>query len=265
MRRMAVGLTAGILVATLVLAACGSSNKSTTGSSATNSSSGGNGGSSSGGSNQYSQLVTQASKANVKVTYNDSSGKATTYAQDGHGKWSYTSGDSQTIYDGTNTISCSGTGSSASCTQISGGGGLGAGFVQAFTAVFAALANLPSTAVSSTSNSSQTIAGHDANCSTIKSSDFMSAIAGLASAAGKKVSGNASATVCLDKSTGWMLKFSTSDGTTTTDELTATSFGTSSDSDFTPPVTPQTMPTVTLPGGGTIPQYTLPNVSTPTT
>ena len=76
------------------------------------------------------------------------------------------------------------------------------------------------------------IAGRDASCATIDSSTF-----GALGAAFK-----GSYSVCIDKATGVMLRVKSSDGSGSSDDITATDFGDPSDDDFTPPATPVTIP-----------------------
>ena len=131
---------------------------------------------------------------------------------------------------------------------MGGGGAGGAGGVAAmFTGVFTALTTLSASAYGG-HTSSETIAGRDATCVTFKASDFapLAALAG-----GGSLGANASSTACADKKTGFALKFSTTDGSTTKEVLLATEFGASSSSDFNPPSTPQTLPSIGL--GTTVP------------
>lgn len=69
---------------------------------------------------------------------------------------------------------------------------------------------------------------------------------------------NDKATICIDKQSGFVVKLTATKKGKPQDDLTATAIGEPSDSDFTPPVTPQTIPQITIPGGGTIPGLTVP-------
>jgi hypothetical protein len=82
------------------------------------------------------------------------------------------------------------------------------------------------------STTSKSIAGRDAECATVDKNSL-----GVLGAA----IGNASYQVCVDKDTGVMLSSKSTDQSGKTDEITATDFGSPSDSDFTPPATPSTL------------------------
>ena len=255
----------GAIAATLLIAACGGSSKNN---------STGSGGSTGGGSDEFSQLTAKAKTADIKITYTSTDGKSQTYEQDGTGKTAFTTGDSTIIYDGTNSYSCSGTGADASCTQLPGSAAASAGaFVNALLPLYTGLKS----SVYGGHTSSDTIAGRDAKCVTFKESDY-AGLAGLAGGSGYDAS--ASATVCADSQTGFLLKFVATGNNKTTDYFVATAVDKSSASDFTPPVTPSTIPgsgstdttaagssdttAYTLPGGVTLPNgYTIP--TTPTT
>ncbi len=233
-----------LAAAAVMLAACGGSSKSNnaTGIGSNNGTTKPTGGNnnSNGGSDDFSKLVANASKAKIKITYADSDGKPLTIAQDGNGRSLYSSGDSLFINDGKNTYSCSGTAADQKCTQLpaaaGGAGNLGA----AFLTVFQGLTHLDKS-VYGGHVSSETIAGRDARCITFKASDF----AGLAALGNDKgYDPNAQATICVDKDTGFMLRFASKSSTENKQLFEATQVGEPSDSDFTPPVTPQTIPTI---------------------
>ena len=125
-----------------------------------------------------------------------------------------------------------------------------AGATAFFTTAYAGIAALNSSALGGES-SSQTIAGQDATCVTLKASN-----AGVLGSALSKLAGNPSLTTCVDKNTGVLLKYTGSSGDTTKTLFEATEYGESSPSDFEPPSTPVTtpsIPNITLPGGITIP------------
>jgi hypothetical protein len=242
-----------LVAATVVLAACGGSSKSNglNGVSNNGGTTKSGGGGNSGGNDEFSQLVANASKANIKITYNDQDGKPVTIAQDGHGKSSFSSGDSTFINDGKNSFSCSGTGTDQKCTQLPSAAASAGNLGTVFTSIFAGLTKLDKS-VYGGHVSSDTIAGRDARCITFKASDF----AGLA-ALGSDTKGydpNAEATICVDKSTGFLLRLSSKSSTEDTKLFEATHVGEASDSDFTPPVTPETIPNIT------IPNYTIPSI-----
>jgi hypothetical protein len=242
-------LAIAVCAATMLLAACGSSSKSSdsSGNKSTTTSAGGGG-----GSNEFSALVAKAKTANYKVTYKtEDSSSTVTIAQDGKGKISVTTADSFTTTDGSSTVRCDGTTSSAKCTEL---GSAGAGAVSAATSfvmgAYAALGGLNASALGGDS-SSQTIAGTDATCVTISAAN-----AGALGSALSKLAGSPSATTCVQKDTGVLLRYTATSGDTTKTFFEATEYGESSPSDFEPPSTPVTtpsIPNITLPGGITIP------------
>ena len=244
----------GVLAATLFVAACGgSSKKSGTGSSGGTTTTGPGGSTSptsSGGNDDLSKIAGQYAKAKIKITYASAgSGDSSTItiAQDGNGKSAYTVGDSTFYNDGKTTVSCQGTGTTAKCTQLGSLGGVGSSIGAGFTATFSALA-AALTSLGGGDKSSESIAGRDASCVKYKASDV---IGRLASSPLFKDAANASdydpndtATICVDKQTGFVLKFAGTKKGVAQDELTATAVGEPTDSDFTPPVTPETIPSI---------------------
>lgn len=203
-----------------------------------------------GGSNDFSELVAKASKANIRIVYERDGEDSITIAQNGEGKSAFTQGDS-TIYTDTEadtTVSCDGTGADAECTQIPGGG-VGASILTGFTNVFTGLVNLPES-VFGGDVSDDTIAGRDARCITFSASSF-SPLAALAG------SFDGEATICVDEETGFLLKLATDDGSSTKELFIATEVGEASEDDVTPPVEPSK---VTLPS---IPGISIPDISIP--
>jgi hypothetical protein len=257
-------LVALFLVAIVLLAACGSSKKNSGPARTNNSGNEPNGSATTGaGNGEFSALLANASKASVKITYKDHDGKSVTIAQDGNGKSLYESNGSLLITTKDATISCDGTDASAKCVQLSTGGaysGIGASFLTSFLAIYRGLAHLDSS-IYGGHTSSDNIAGRDAKCVTFKASDY----AGLSAISGDKdYDQNAQATVCVDSETGFLLKLANSSSGAEKDELVATAVSTPSDADFNPPSTPETIPQagqITLPGGGTVPNITLPGQS----
>jgi hypothetical protein len=231
-----------VLVAVLALAACGSSKSS--GSSDTGSHlsdvPGSTNGSGKSDNSGFASLVQKAKDAKYKVTYTNTDGQSFTIAQDPP-KFSLVEGDSATYVtaDGS-SVSCSGTGSSATCSQLPGtGAAIQQGMASAFGAVgqlFVTLANENIGGLGGLGHiatTSKTIAGRDAECATVDKNTL-----GVLGAA----IGDASYAVCIDKDTGVMLSTKTTDQGGKTNEITASDFGSPSDSDFTPPATPQTIP-----------------------
>jgi hypothetical protein len=254
-------VTIGVLAAAMVLAACGGSSKSNnTGAGATGTTSASNGGSGTtvkGGSDDsdLSKLAGDFAKAKIKITYASTGGgdENITIAQDGKGKTSFTTGGSTFYTDGKSSVACEGTGTAAHCTDVGSlGGAAGANLGSVFSTSFSALANL-FTHLGGGDKSSENIAGRDASCVKYKASDFIDRISSipLFKDSGEKASdydANDTATICLDKQTGFLLKVAGTKKGAPQDQLVATAVSEPSDSDFTPPVTPETIPTTT-PGG----------------
>jgi hypothetical protein len=239
----------GVVTATLALAACGSSSKS---------SSSGNGSSnktttsvSSGSSADIATLAAKAKTSAFKVTYQTSGGDSVTVAQDGNGKVSVIQGGKLYITDGSTTIACDGTTSSATCRDT---GSAGQVAINAVTATFDQAYRALTTMKSSLFNgqtSSKTIAGRDASCVTVKLSDM----AGIFGSIAGRLAPDASVAMCVDKQTGALLKLAGGSDTDTFG-VTATEFGEPSDSDFQPPSTPQSAPAT--------PSFTIPKITLPT-
>jgi hypothetical protein len=230
-----------LVAATVVLAACGGSSKSNNAGSSNDGTNKSGGGSGSGSGDDFSQLVANASKSKIKITYTGSDSKPFTIAQDGAGKTMYSSDDSIFISDGKNSYSSSGTGSDQKCTQLPNVAGATGNLATAFLTTFTALTRLDKS-VYGGHVSSESIAGRDARCITFKASDF----AGLAALAhdSKDYDPNAQATICADKDTGFLLRYAAKSSTEDTKVFEATQVGEPSDSDFTPPVTPETIPSI---------------------
>jgi len=235
MRRIAIG----VVVGAMVFAACGSSSKNSVASGGSTTTSAGNGSTtgntSGGGSDPFAALTAKASTADIKITYSQNGKSPFTIIQDGKGKSAYITDNSEYITDGTTTVSCDGTTSTATCTQLPSIGGAAASPFAFFTTLLTAYTHLPQS-VYGGHTSSDSIAGRDATCVTFKASDY----AAFASIAAKDA--NSSVDICADNQTGFVLKLSQSNGSTTTDTFLATAVGTSSASDFQPPSTPQTVP-----------------------
>jgi hypothetical protein len=247
MRRFA----AGFIVAAMVLAACGGSSKSnSTGSGNTSS-----GNTSSGGGNS------DLAKQKIKIAYTSGTGtdaSTLTIAQDGNGKSSFTNTDSSstsTIYfDGKSTVECQGSGSTAQCTTVPASQ---AAIVNQFATLFSTIASAAAS-VGGGDKSSDTIAGRDASCTKYSAANLIGKLASLplfkdSTDKASDYDATDTATICFDKKSGFVLKIAGTKKGVAQDELLATSVGDPSDSDFTPPVAPVTVPDVTLPGGITIP------------
>jgi hypothetical protein len=257
MRRFVTLCSVG-LISVAVLAGCGggSSSKSGTGvTSATNS----NGGASDG---ELSKLVADASKQKYKITYTSGGSNSLTYAQDGNGNSVFGEGDSLTFITKDSTVSCQKSSDKWECTKSPVSLG-------AASNPFLGVLTLQKTYFSALGNkfgktTDKTIAGRAAQCVTFSQKDILGGVGGaIAGAAGADLKG--SATYCIDKATGTTLEVSgTDDKGKASSGLVVTKFETPSDSDFTPPATPGTVPglsipsSITVPGGGTITLPTIP-------
>jgi hypothetical protein len=229
----------GVLSATLLLAACGSSKPSSSGSDTTNAQSG----------SDFSSLVEKSKTSAFKVTYKTSGGDTVTIAQDGNGKESVVAGGKLYITDGLTTVTCDGTTSTASCRDTGEAGRRAAeGAKSVITGAADAIAGLASSSVLNGHTSSENIAGRDATCVTVSTSD----VTGVLGSIFDRIGANASSTVCADNETGVLLKLAGGSGDKETELFVATQFGQPSSSDFEPPSTPKAVPTVpqlTLPSG----------------
>lgn len=243
-----------ILIAGLALAACGGSSGSSkagatnppSGASASGATASGATGGSSSGNDNFAKLVSDANKQKFKITFTaGSGGNETTYEQDGNGNSVYSSGGSQTFTTSSGTVSCNtNSDGKAECIKT------GVTGVSPFLGFY----NLGKTYIDALGNnyghtSSKTIAGRSAKCVTFSASDF-------AGAAGAALAGQlkGSATYCVDKDTGVLLEISgTNEAGASSTTFVATKYEQPSDSDFTPPATPQTIPSISLPAGITIP------------
>jgi hypothetical protein len=226
------GVAIGVLiVGLLTLSACGSGGSSITGG-------GGNGANS---SNSIATLIARSKSAKYKVTYQSGTDAPFTIAQDPP-RFSYVSGDSSTFVPATGSaVACTGSGSSATCTDIAGtGDAIRQSLTTSFGTIGAALLSAAGTGVpglsSITQLSTRKIAGRTAECATLDSAS----LGVLGAALGKN-----SYSVCVDKQTGVMLQSKADSGNGSTTEIVATAFSTPTDADFTPPVTPITIPGLT--------------------
>ncbi len=232
----------GVITATLALtiAACGSSKPSSSGSGSTTTVQSGS---------DFASLVEKSKTSAFKVTYKTSGGDTITIAQDGKGKESVVAGGNVYITDGSTTIMCDGTTSTATCRDAGDAGQRAAeGAKSVMTGAANAIAGLASSSIFNGHTSSATIAGRDATCVTINTADISGALGSIA----RRLVNGASGTVCADKETGVLLKLSGGSENNTTDVFVATDFAQPSDSDFQPPSTPKSLPTVpklTIPSG----------------
>src|SRR5262249_25227435 len=229
---------AAVATVALGLAACGSSKPSASGSGSTTTVKSGS---------DFSSLVAKSKTSAFKVTYKTSEGDTLTIAQDGTGKEMVTAGSNLFINTGSTTISCDGTTSTATCRDLGSAGQRSAEAAKSVIDEAAkAIAALGSSSALNGQTTSESIAGRDATCVTVNASD----ITGVLGAILRRVASAASSTVCADNETGVLLKFSAGSGSDITDVFVATDFSEPSNSDFEPPSTPKSLPT--------IPQLTLP-------
>jgi hypothetical protein len=258
-------IATGLVVAAMVLAACGGSSKSSSTGGSGSTASGGSGGSptTAGGSSSDSGGSSNISTANIKVSYTESgtgtTGNTTiTFAQNGKGKVSFSSQDPTdtttpltTIYvDGTNLVECEGTGTKASCTQVPAAE---AALGSTVTVAFSALASVV-TSIGGGDKSSETIAGRDAQCWKFKAQTVIGKLATnpIFKNSDVKVSdydANDTESICLDKKTGFPLKFTGTKKGAAENQLTAIAVSDPTDADFTPPATPAPAPSDTIPPG----------------
>ncbi len=215
-----------VLIAIAVLGACGGSSSKGVASSDTKKSGTSDTKKSGSSSDDYAKLVADAEKQRFKITYSTGSGgDEQTYAQDGKGNSVYGSGDTQFFTSADGSVTCNtDSNGKATCTKVPGGAGISPflGLFQTGKAAIDALGGRYGDV------SSKTIAGRDAKCLTI--------------------SVGVSATYCVDKDTGVLLEISAKSASGKEEtSLTVTKFEEPSDSDFTPPATPDTSPGYTIP------------------
>lgn len=231
MRKHIAVLALGALA--LTLAGCGDSDKPSGGAFNTGPGDTGSGG----GDSEISKLLAKTKAATYKVTYQSGDDDPFTVAQDPP-RFAYSSGDSATYVtaDGA-AVSCSGSGSSETCTELPGSGDtyktvLGTAFGAA-GALFLSAAGTAIPGLADIKTSDGKVAGRDAVCATIDGGI-------LGALGGEDVKGSYS--VCVDQETGVMLELNSDNGAGSTTKITATNFGEPTDADFTPPVTPGTVP-----------------------
>ncbi len=121
------------------------------------------------------------------------------------------------------------------------------------TGAFSALDSIV-TSISGGDKSSQNIAGRDATCYKYKAQDVIGKLASnpIFKNSDVKVSdydAGDTATICLDKQTGWPLRFAGTKKGAPESQLSATAVSEPSDSEFNPPATPAPAPTI--PGSST--------------
>ena len=211
-----------VLIAIALLGACGGSEEEGPRSSDANNNS---------SVDDYTKLLGDSAKARFKITYTGDDGEEHTYAQDGKGNRVYDSGDTQYFTSADGSVSCNtDTDGHPTCTQLPG---------TAAAIPFLGLLSRGKAAIATLGGrfgdtSSKTIAGRDAKCLT--------------------VSVGASATYCIDSETGVLLEISARSASgKDLVSLKVTKYEEPSDSDFTPPAPPDTVPDISYPSGYTGP------------
>ena len=248
MRKFAVSCSA-LLIALPLLAACGgSSDKPAANGVTIPTDANGNGGGGGGGGGEFSKLLADSTKQKFKITFTSGSGgDETTYAQDGNGNSSFSSGGSQTFTTSDGTVTCQKNSSgNPECTKLSIAGAV----TNPFFAFYAAGKTYINALGDKFGNkSTKTIADRKSTCVTFSAKDF-GGVAGAAIAAALK----GSASYCVDNDTGVLMEISqTDENDKKTTEFEVTKFGEPSDSDFKVPATPKSLPGISLPPGVTLP------------
>jgi hypothetical protein len=238
--RKVLAATAGAVVLLMALGSCG----------------GGGGdpvydnGSSRGNTDAYSSLNKKAGTARYKVTYRTTNpdGNRTeefTIARDGAGKVAYTGNDSALIINGDRATRCTNLGRAPVCSDVQGGAASAQALVGSYTGALNAADAIISAAVSTQSlsdQSSETIAGREATCWRVSAAD----VGGVGGEIFKRLSGDASGKVCLDRATGAKLKLELT-GVGRTQSAEAIAFDKPSAQDFAPPANARTGPSETAP------------------
>jgi len=226
--RKVLALTVGLLCALAALAACSSG-----------------GSKSSGGKNaEFTSLYDKSKTATLRVTYStlDESGNTTdtwTISQEGQGKSAYIQKDSKIVTVNGTTTSCDNLSDSPSCETLPGDtGNLAAGFTGLYTAAGQGIA-AAATSGGIGKTSSDTIAGRSAECATVT---VGGALGKLGGAVAKALGGNTKAgyETCIDKDTGFLLKWVVVGVNNDKSGIIATKVDQPQDSDFETPTTTTT-------------------------
>jgi hypothetical protein len=191
-----------------------------------------------GGGSEFSKLLAKAKAAKYRITYESGGDELFTIAQDPP-RFSYVSGGSSTyvLADGS-TVSCTGTGQSATCTDQPGiGDSIKQGLntrLGAIAALFVTEAATGIPGLGAIKTTDRSIVGRRAACATIDGSILGDLGAGI----------KGSASVCVDKKTGVILASKADDGNGHVADVKATEFATPTDADLTPPATVTTSSTI---------------------
>jgi hypothetical protein len=196
------------------------------------------------GADELRALLEKQSKARIKVTYvtTDADGTETemTIAQDGKGRTAIIADGSLMIAGPDGTISCDGTGSDASCTQMPDGlGELGMLGLTMFTSIGQGMLE-GIDELDGVDTERDEVAGRDAICVDWDGSSLLGLLGDLGEST-DDVPADGKVRVCIDEETGFLLEFS-GEGDGDSFSLIATEVGEPDDSDFEPPSTPETMP-----------------------
>jgi hypothetical protein len=229
--RKVLALTAGLMCALMALAACGGSSSNSKGSSS--------------GSSAFNALLDKSKNATIKITYTtlDNSGNVSdtwTIAQDGSSKVAYEDKDSKFVTVNGTTTSCSNLDTEPDCTTLPGDAGtnLASGLTGLYTAATSGLA-AAAAANGIGKQSDDTIAGRSATCVTLT---VGSALGNVGKAIAKAAGGNTGAgyETCVDKDTGFLLKYVVVGVGTDKSGIVATVVGQPTDADFATPSTTTT-------------------------
>ena len=198
------------------------------------------------GSEELQELLDKQSDARIKITYEtsdqDGVDSTMTIAQDGEGTQSILTDGTLIITSEDTTVSCDNFDTpDVSCTELPAGMGdfamLG---LTMFTAIGEGLMQANETA--GVELFDDEVAGRDARCAEYDWSGMFGALGELGELAGEEeIPEDAMVRVCVDTETGFLLEF-TGEGENQFGTIIATEVGEPSDSDFEPPVTPETMP-----------------------
>jgi len=215
-----------VAVACALVAGCSGSGAGTSASTTTTTVAGGD----------FSSLVAKAATARYKVTYQ--AGATTIMIAQDPPRYSSVQGNTS-IYDtaaGT-SVECTGIGVTATCAEIPDAKNLAKqSLAGSFGSVAASLLDAlgaPGSNFAGITTSDTTIAGRSARCISLDGSK-------LASIVGNALKGTT--TICADTQTGVLLESHVDSAKG--DDLVAIFFGTPSDSDFLPPSTPITLPSL---------------------
>jgi len=233
--RKVLAATAGLLCAISALAACSTSDGSKSGS---------------GKNAEFTSLYDKSKTATLRVTYStinedDDEGDTWAISQEGQGKLAYIDKDTKIVTLNGTTTSCENLSDSPRCETLPRGLGNGA---SGYTGVYSAAAQGIAAAASGGGigkTSTETIAGRSAQCATVTVGPARAKL-GDADAKAQGDDTNAGYEMCIDKDTGFLLKW-VAVGTDEKGGAVATKVAQPQDSDF-------EMPTAVAPHSATTPR-----------